>query len=163
MLARTRVQEALASKVSKERVGIEIKKMLSCECSSSCRNAWLTCAARGAVEAIRHIVDLDLYPVVFAKPPRSEHEPQDIPSAPLAAQLLRDLLSPSSSLSPPSELTSAVNANDAFQLYLATALLPHRGQIFADKKGKSVAVPPSIVGEALKVRVHGTSTGFGVA
>ncbi|EMD41526.1 hypothetical protein CERSUDRAFT_79137 [Gelatoporia subvermispora B] len=149
------IQEALASKISRERVGEELDKMMK---------------GRDPLGAIALIHDLSLYSSIFDVPTSS---PIKL-SAPLASEntalaaalilhsLLRD---DSSALSQPSAiqlapvhplLLSGLSADSTTRqrLFLACALTPYRGVTCLDAKQKEHAGVSAALREALKLGVQ---------
>ncbi|OCH92693.1 hypothetical protein OBBRIDRAFT_726351 [Obba rivulosa] len=146
------IQDALASKISRERVGEEVDKMMK---------------GRDPLGAIALIHDLSLYPSIF-------HVPRSIPlelSAPVAspdlaltaAFILHSLLrAPSSALSSPSViqlphvhplLLSSISADPSTKprLFLASALTPYRGITYLDAKRKQSPAVAAAIRDALKL------------
>jgi len=122
------VRTALASKVSRERVGQELRGMLDGP------------DPLGALELMR---DLLLYEVVFEGPPEwRERVPHE--------HARRCVAACAEALAVVDRLGLELSADDRRGLLLAAALLPWRGLECAGRKGKAQPVAPDIVLRALK-------------
>ena len=141
---RPEVVEALAAKVSRERIGIEVDKMLK---------------ADDPVVAFRHIHDFGLHALIFGLPSDTkEVEPmpaeEDFVDLPLrAAETLASLLSSTAGLPPVivENVISFLSPADKRRLYLAAALTPWRGVTCLDKR-KRVWAGEKVIADAVKVR-----------
>ncbi|KAF5312426.1 hypothetical protein D9619_003069 [Psilocybe cf. subviscida] len=141
------VQAALVSKVARERVGMEMAKMLE---------------GRDPLRSLQLIHEVSLYHSIFsvipsevqaALPPTlSESNPK---SALAAASILHVLLSvgSSDSLAPHATLLSVARESSAprARLYLALALLPYDGLVYRDQKDKAQSVVAAVIRESLKL------------
>lgn len=142
------VQAGLAKKISRERVGEELDKMLK---------------GPNPLLSLQLIYNLALYSCIFYAAPAingsasSSRGPTS--SAVLAASLLHDLISPESSRSRkhlpslhPSLLT-ALQLDVALKarLFLAASLYPYRGITYLDSKKKTQSMIEGVIREGLKL------------
>ncbi|KZT22100.1 hypothetical protein NEOLEDRAFT_1157898 [Neolentinus lepideus HHB14362 ss-1] len=142
------IQSAVVSKISHERVGEEVDKMMK---------------GRNPLHSIQLIDSLSLYNSVFCLPPSitlSFSKPPSCPSTSLAAASILHILlsSPSTSASSPSLppihplFTSfPYDTSTQARLYLASALTPFGGIIYTDAKGKQHPVVEAAIRECLKL------------
>jgi len=142
------IQAAIISKISRERVGEELDKMMK---------------GRDPLHSIRLINSLKLHPALFAVPTSISSafsRPPADPSASLAsATLVHALISPDfpeifQITAPHSLLLSQLNQDKTLRprLYLAAALAPYANIIYNPPK-KKITVPASemVIREALKL------------
>ncbi|KIM84665.1 hypothetical protein PILCRDRAFT_818258 [Piloderma croceum F 1598] len=129
------IQEALSLKISRERIGEELDKMMK---------------GRDPLRSIQLIQELSLYPHIFSIPEAITSTFSSTPGQPItsvsAATLLRALIEPqtasiSSSIALPSVhktlLSSTLSPGTKSRLFLAAALTPYRGILYTDSKKKS--------------------------
>jgi len=140
------IQEALVSKVARERVGEEVSKMMK---------------GRNPLCAIKFINDLSLYHSIFSVIPSDisatfSATPGSAHDSLVAASILHALLHPVHSLPLPTlhpTLLSAVKADPSCKarLYLATNLTPYKNISYSDKKKKIHSAIDFVVRESLKL------------
>ncbi|KZV95619.1 hypothetical protein EXIGLDRAFT_610365 [Exidia glandulosa HHB12029] len=141
------IQQAIMAKVSRERVGIEVEKMLN---------------GRDPPTAIELIHDLSLYHTVFAVPPTValSQPPGDSQTAVIATILVQNILSSSSDTSPLSSihrtlLEHALNDKEVkARLYMGAAVTPFSGGTYVAKKKKHFAAEAAIW-EGLRLGTQG--------
>jgi tRNA nucleotidyltransferase (CCA-adding enzyme) len=140
------IQEALSAKISRERIGEELDKMVK---------------GREPLRSIQLINELGLYPYIFTIPPAIASSFSSTPAAPItsvaAATVLHELLNPT--LSP----TSLPHIHDTLlsfalsspgiipRLYVAAALTPYAGVKCLDSKKKSHLAVEAAIREGLKL------------
>ncbi|KZV93551.1 poly A polymerase C-terminal region-like protein [Exidia glandulosa HHB12029] len=146
------IQQAIMAKVSRERVGIEVEKMLT---------------GRDPPTAIELIHDLSLYHTVFAVPPTiallptylTTQPPRDPQTAVIATILVQNILSSSSDTSPLAAihktlLEHARNDKEVkARLYMGAAVTPFEGFYFTTKN-RHVA-QEAVIGEGLRLGTQG--------
>lgn len=154
-------QRALLTKVSKERIGTELEKMLKGRASTSfplySDRRLLTCilyyTARDPLLSLQMIVHLSLYNDLFSALPTTQDAsplPEDAPQRALAAcQVLSDIESASIRL-PAKFLTPLQDKTAKKRLWLALYLEPLRGLTFTEKK-KVLPLTDTIVRDSIKV------------
>ncbi|TFY70082.1 hypothetical protein EVJ58_g18 [Rhodofomes roseus] len=138
------IREALASKISKERIGIEVDKMLR---------------SRDPVRALSLIYDFKLYSTVFQLPESVATTLSDSPTPPImglgAATILMVLLLPSrtGTLIPVHKTLTDLGKITYVRarLYLACALTPYRGITYTNAKGKRQPACDLIIRESLRL------------
>ncbi|TFK57694.1 poly A polymerase C-terminal region-like protein [Heliocybe sulcata] len=137
------IQSAIVSKISRERVGEELDKMMK---------------GRDPLYAIQLIDSLSLHNAIFCIPPSItptfSQQPSHPSSSLAAASILRTLLSPLPSPLPPLHplFTSITyDTSTTARLYLACALTPFRGLTYTDAKGKPHPVVEAAIRECLKL------------
>ncbi|KAF8912926.1 hypothetical protein CPB84DRAFT_1759891 [Gymnopilus junonius] len=141
------VQEALISKVARERVGDEVGKMIT---------------GPAPLHSAQIIHELSLYHSIFSVVPPEVKESlsdqfleQNPADALGAASILNALLSPSQfpELIPHSYLLSVVTVDSSCKarLFLAALLVPYMDLTYKDKKKKSNAVTTSVIRDSLKL------------
>ncbi|KIJ68763.1 hypothetical protein HYDPIDRAFT_82132 [Hydnomerulius pinastri MD-312] len=141
------IQEALILKISRERIGEELDKMMK---------------GVQPLLAVQIINDLALYPAIFHVP----EEITSIASAPVAAPelsltactILHEFLSPPSethnrtTLPHPTLLNHALNDKGTkARLFLAASLFPYAGITYKDKKQKEHPLVEAVIREAVKL------------
>ncbi|KZV76945.1 hypothetical protein PENSPDRAFT_679619 [Peniophora sp. CONT] len=137
------IQTALTQKISRERVGEEIDKMMS---------------GRNPLHSIYLIDSLDLFTSIFHIPPTSTPElssdPAPSATAVAAASVLYSFLHPDKSVFPHRPLhplfTSTLSASTIPRLYLACALTPYAGVTYTDSKGHEKLAVEAAIREGLK-------------
>ncbi|KAK0208895.1 hypothetical protein DFS33DRAFT_1254396 [Desarmillaria ectypa] len=145
-LKKTEIRDALVSKVSRERVGEEVSKMMKGD---------------SPLHAIQLINDFELYDSIFSAIPLEiknafSRTPEKVILSLQCTAVLRALIEhPESSPLPllHRALLTAVN-NDATcksRLYLACAIAPYIGITYKDKKKKTYPAPFSVVHDSLKL------------
>lgn len=133
------------SKVTKERVGVELSKML---------------AGRDPLRSLQLIYQLSLYDAIAgAIPPQIQAAASGERSHPdnglRAATVLHTLLNPPDSSIPP--LHPALlryldtDSTTSARLYLASFLLPYLSLTYTDKKKKAIPLVDAVIREALKL------------
>lgn len=142
------IQAALASKISRERVGEEFTKMLK---------------GKDPSHSLQLIDELSLYQCMFAVFPEEVEAsfsgiPGHFSTSISATRILYALLDPSSpssfSLPPLHPLfLQAANADPTcrYRLYLAAALTPYLHVTYTDKKGKEHSASESVIRDCLKL------------
>ncbi|KAI0047658.1 poly A polymerase C-terminal region-like protein [Auriscalpium vulgare] len=140
------IQTALAQKITRERVGEEIDKMMG---------------GRDPFRAIQLIDSLSLFSTVFYIPPEISSTLSASPASSsktiAAGAILHTILHPSAPLfaHPPlhSLLTSQLSASSSIipRLYLACALTPYRGITYADSKKRARPAVEAAIREGLKI------------
>ncbi|KAL0950683.1 hypothetical protein HGRIS_007462 [Hohenbuehelia grisea] len=138
--------EALKSKVSRERIGEEITKMMK---------------GGDPLSAMRHIHNLNLYSSIFAALPREITSSfSDVlgPStdALKASTILLALLEPPTSMAlcpvhPTLLSTLSTDPTSRPRLFLAAALTPYRGVTYQDRKKKTIPAVDAAIRESLKL------------
>ncbi|KAK0466375.1 uncharacterized protein EV420DRAFT_1261865 [Desarmillaria tabescens] len=145
-LKKTQIHNALVSKVSRERVGEEVSKMMK---------------GHSPLHAIQLINDFELYDSIFSAVPREikhafSRTPEKVILSLQCTAVLRALIEhPESSPLPPLHRTllTAVN-NDVTcksRLYLACAIAPYIGITYEDKKKKTYPAAFSVIHDSLKL------------
>lgn len=139
------IQNALVTKVARERIGDEISKMMK---------------GQDPLHSIRLIHELALYPSIFsALPPEVSSTLSSAPSgserAVSAAAILNTLLLPEQPSFPKvhHRLLAALQTDPSCRprLYLATALIPYLGVTYRDKKKRLCPAVEVVTREALKL------------
>ncbi|KAF4572560.1 CCA tRNA nucleotidyltransferase, mitochondrial [Pleurotus pulmonarius] len=141
------IQAALRTKVSRERVGEELTKMVK---------------GRNPRHAIQLLHDLSLFSSVFSVLPNEitsalSSSVRDDASGLKAAVLLDTLLHPPSTSSPrlpavhPTMLSTSDEPACTARLFLAAALTPYRGISYSDKKKKPHPAVEAAIRESLKL------------
>ncbi|KAI0761691.1 hypothetical protein BD413DRAFT_616900 [Trametes elegans] len=148
------IQAALREKISRERVGEELDKMMG---------------GRNPVLAIDLINSLSLYFSVFTVPESAHITLSGTPSSPQnalkAAMLLHVLTNPANTANTPFELPFpslpaihplllsdfAAPSSTSRRLYLASALTPYRELIYTQAKGKVRQAAEAVIREGLKL------------
>ncbi|KDQ54903.1 hypothetical protein JAAARDRAFT_38018 [Jaapia argillacea MUCL 33604] len=143
------IQLAITSKISRERVGEEIDKMMK---------------GRDPLRSIQLIDSLSLYASIFWLPTSTSstlvNAPLPYSTALAASAILQAILNPGSSrsssvpLPPVHPLFTSLLASDPStlaRLYLAAALTPYRGLAYNDSKGKQRSVVEASIREGLKL------------
>lgn len=155
-------QEALVTKVARERVGVEVDKMMqgSSHGFSTCSGS-LTLAGRDSLRSIELFHQLSLYNAVFFAAIPSEiasRFSQDAfdPDRGLAnAIILHALLNNSHSHLPAAHplLLKHIHSDRSAKprLFLAAALTPYQTVTYMDKKGKEHPGVEAVVRESLKL------------
>ncbi|VDC01935.1 unnamed protein product [Peniophora sp. CBMAI 1063] len=137
------IQTALTQKISRERVGEEIDKMMS---------------GRNPLHSIYLIDSLKLFTSIFHIPPTStpelSSEPGPSATAVAAASILYSFLHPERSIFPHPPLhplfTSSLSPSSIPRLYLACALTPYAGVTYIDSKGHEKLAVEAAIREGLK-------------
>ncbi|KAJ7225993.1 hypothetical protein GGX14DRAFT_642289, partial [Mycena pura] len=149
------IQTALVSKVTRERVGGEISKMMQGKLMKTLRP--------DPTRSIQLINDLSLYNSVFGVIPPEATASLSAPLAPIvssveAACILRSVLNPEGSALGdiaavhPTLVTAATNESGAIaRLYLASALTPYAGITYLDRKKKTQSAVECAIRESLKL------------
>ncbi|KAF7306511.1 tRNA nucleotidyltransferase [Mycena indigotica] len=138
------IQDALKTKITRDRVGVEIEKMMK---------------GPDPVRAIELIHDMSLYDPIFNVLPVEALKTLSAPLAPAnfsvkAARIIRKLITPSSELSAihPSIRSSVENNPSALaRLYLAAALTPFAGITYLDRKKKPQSILPCSLEQSLRL------------
>ncbi|KAF9498151.1 hypothetical protein BDN71DRAFT_1386446 [Pleurotus eryngii] len=138
------IQAALRTKVSRERVGEELTKMVK---------------GRNPRHAIQLLHDLSLFASVFSVLPNDissalSSPVQDNASGLKAAVLLDTVLHPSPSKLPavhPTMLSISEDPSCAARLFLAAALTPYKGITYSDRKKKPHPAVEAAIRESLKL------------
>ncbi|KZP15234.1 hypothetical protein FIBSPDRAFT_750637 [Athelia psychrophila] len=143
------IQEAFAHKISRERVGEELDKMLK---------------GRDPLLSIRLIHEISLYSSVFTIPPAISNAFSSAPTLPItsvaAATILQALIDPATSDAFSTRLptihqtlTSQVGSSKGTRalLFLAAALTPFRGITYMDAKSKKQHAVEAAVREGTKL------------
>ncbi|RDB28981.1 CCA tRNA nucleotidyltransferase, mitochondrial [Hypsizygus marmoreus] len=140
------IQDALVSKVARERAGEEVSKMMK---------------GRDPFGAIQLIHDLSLYDTIFSVIPPEITSTFSAPPAPrdtafAAASVLHALLSPVEPYLIPAvhpRLMSVVKSDPSCiaRLYLATMLTPYKSIIYHDRKKKPQSAITFVLRESLKL------------
>jgi len=125
------IQAALLQKITRERVGEEVDKMMG---------------GRNPLLSLRVLDDLSLFPLVFHIPPALastlSSQPSSTSFALAAASILQTFLRPDVALfrHPPIHplISSGFSTSTSIvpRLYMACALTPYRGITYVDEKGK---------------------------
>ncbi|KAK9894794.1 poly A polymerase C-terminal region-like protein [Cystobasidium minutum MCA 4210] len=133
-----RVKRALLTKVSKERIGVELEKMLR---------------GRDPLLSLKMIVHLSLYNDLFSALPSAQDAsplPEDAPQRALAAcQILANIENGSIRL-PEKLLTPLQDKTAVKRLWLALYLEPLRGLTFTEKK-KVLPLTDAVVRDSIKL------------
>jgi tRNA nucleotidyltransferase (CCA-adding enzyme) len=162
----TLLKEALSLKISRERIGEELDKMMKGKCYNS--GALLiahseSSLGRDPLRSIQLINDLSLYPSIFSIPETISSTFSSTPGPPItsiaAATLLHALLKPTTSTSssfaiPPIHktlLSLALSPSTKSRLFLAAALTPYRGITYTDSKNKSHLAVEAAIREGPKL------------
>ncbi|KAI9025600.1 hypothetical protein DFJ74DRAFT_664922 [Hyaloraphidium curvatum] len=128
------IRRALKVKISKERIGEEMRKMLK---------------TKHPLRAIRFFHRLDLFPIIFLPPPEVADPAPD--NGLLAAEYLYTFLSSRASLSDElKKVRDSIDVTEAAHLFLAAELLPFAGLTYLEKK-KEVAAVRFVVKDSLKL------------
>ncbi|THU88445.1 hypothetical protein K435DRAFT_969476 [Dendrothele bispora CBS 962.96] len=140
------IQDALVSKVARDRVGEELSKMMK---------------GRDPLHSIKLINDLGVYRCVFSVIPSNVSDAfSQSPTAESislkAASILQTLTSPSSTSSAQPVHPTLLQALDydptcKSRLFLAAALTPYLGITYHDKKGKEFTAVAYVIRECLKL------------
>ncbi|KAI0005366.1 hypothetical protein BJV74DRAFT_762033 [Russula compacta] len=140
------IQAALLQKVTRERVGEELDKMMG---------------GRDPLLSLHLLDDLSLFPLVFHVPPAIASTLSSLPLSPshalAAAAILHTFLRPDAALfrhPPLHPLISSGHSSSASvvpRLYMACALTPYRGITYVDEKGKKRPALEAVIREGLKV------------
>ncbi|KAI0286664.1 hypothetical protein BGY98DRAFT_1086711 [Russula aff. rugulosa BPL654] len=144
------IQAALLQKVTRERVGEELDKMMGDYFSG-----------RNPLMSLGLLDDLSLFPLVFHIPPAIASNLSSQPSSPslalAAASIFQTFLRPDTALfqHPPIHplILSGLSSSTAVvtRLYMACALTPYRGITYVDEKGKLHPAVEAVIREGLKV------------
>ncbi|KAL2915516.1 CCA tRNA nucleotidyltransferase, mitochondrial [Polyrhizophydium stewartii] len=129
------IKTAFMKKITRERVGVELDKML---------------AGQDPVRALRLIRDIGFYPLVFTPPPEL---PADVPiqseRAVLGSHII-DLIHSESMLAKLGLLSLPLTPEDLRNLHLAAALLPYRTLTYKHKN-KDLSVVRFVVCNSIKL------------
>ncbi|KAG7450132.1 transfer RNA nucleotidyltransferase [Guyanagaster necrorhizus] len=145
-LKKTEIHNALVSKVSRERVGEEVSKMMK---------------GHSPLHAMQLINEFDLYDSIFSAIPLEikntfSRTPEKVMLSLQCTAVLQALIdhSMSSPLLPLHQALLAVVNNDATcksRLYLACAIAPYIGITYEDKKKKTYPAAFSVIRDSLKL------------
>jgi len=140
------IQAALIEKITRERVGEELDKMMG---------------GRDPLMSLRLLDELSLFPLVFHIPPAIASILSSRPSSTslglAAASILQTFLRPDTALfrHPPvhAMILSGLSSSTSVvpRLYMACALTPYKGITYVDEKGKTHSAVESVIRESLKV------------
>ncbi|PBK76666.1 hypothetical protein ARMSODRAFT_1078769 [Armillaria solidipes] len=145
-LKKTEIHDALVSKVSRERVGEEVSKMMK---------------GHSPLHAIQLINEFELYDAIFSAIPLEiknafPRTPEKVVLSLQYTAVLRALIErPESSPLPPVHRTLLLAVNNdttcKSRLYLACAIAPYIGITYEDKKKKTYPAAFSVIHDSLKL------------
>ncbi|EPQ61126.1 hypothetical protein GLOTRDRAFT_69359 [Gloeophyllum trabeum ATCC 11539] len=156
------IQSAVISKISRERVGEELDKMMKGMSIAILLNDRFVATdcniGRDPLRSVHLINDLSLYDSVFPLPSSVtsiQSKPPSHPSTSLAAASVLHTLLSTSSLPPLHPLftstSTALDSSTKARLYFACALTPFAGITYTDAKGKVHPVVEAAIRECLKL------------
>ncbi|KIY45512.1 hypothetical protein FISHEDRAFT_76687 [Fistulina hepatica ATCC 64428] len=156
IMEQSTVRDALIAKVSRERIGEEMSKMMKVTDSAS--------AGPNPVSAIHSIQKYKLYDAVFGITGLGEDSPLCPPADPVvavaSATVLQMLIDPNSvvtgqpplpAVHPSLLQTLSSDPTCLSRLFMACALTPYNGLMYQDKKKKNHLVAEHVIRESLKV------------
>ncbi|KAI8459706.1 tRNA nucleotidyltransferase [Phakopsora pachyrhizi] len=141
------IRNALREKISRERIGTELEKMLK---------------GPDPYSSVKMIIDLGLYPLIFCKPDQTttDQESGDLSLVIRSSKLLKYLAGPKKETDKKTQIVDPLllrNFNDSDvikkRLYLGCCLIPFKS-IFCKARKKSVWAGELVISESLKFGNH---------